>query len=88
MYGHQLKTAFDLAAILFAEKPIGKVDDIFSQMRIVHEEVRQKSESKAESYKKDDDKQRREIIIELGDFVWTYLPSECHPIESYNKLND
>ncbi|XP_056159097.1 uncharacterized protein LOC115664461 [Syzygium oleosum] len=41
VYGRQSKTVLDLAHIPFAEKAIDKVDDIVSQMRLVHEDVRQ-----------------------------------------------
>jgi len=57
-------------------------------MRVVHEKVYQRLESKAEAYKKDVDKCQHEFIFEPGDFVWAYWPLECHPIRGYNKLSD
>ena len=56
VYGQQPNTALDLAPIPFTEKSNGNVEDIVSQMRAIHEDVRQRLESKTESYKKDVDK--------------------------------
>ncbi|KAJ8615537.1 hypothetical protein MRB53_034909 [Persea americana] len=54
----------------------------------VHDVVKQRLGDSNARYKQAADRKRREVIFELGDFVWAVMTKEHHPIGNYGKLTD
>lgn len=57
-------------------------------LKDIHVEVRSKIEESNHKYKARADKHRREVLFDVGDFVWAVLTKDRFPVGEYDKLKN
>lgn len=64
----------------------GVASDFIIETQRVHQFVHANLVAATSAYKAAADRGRREVLFEVGDFVWAILTKDCFPAHEYNKL--
>ncbi|KAE8700504.1 putative CCCH-type zinc finger family protein [Hibiscus syriacus] len=65
-----------------------KADEMAKYLRGIHEQVKQTIHESNTKYKTRVDNHRRQVLFDVGDFVWAVLTRDRFPVGEYNKLKD
>ncbi|KAE8707521.1 Detected protein of unknown function [Hibiscus syriacus] len=88
IYGQNPSGMLDLAPILRIGRFSPKTDEMTKYLLGIHEQVKQTIHESNTKYKTRVDNHRRQVLFDVGDFVWTVLTRDRFPISEYNKLKD
>ncbi|VFR02798.1 unnamed protein product [Cuscuta campestris] len=86
--GQNPSGVLDLAPILRVGRNHPRSEEMTENLRSVHDQVRCKIEESNNKYKARVDKHRRQVVFDVGDFVWAVLTKDRFPVGEYDKLKD
>ncbi|XP_042954672.1 uncharacterized protein LOC122291092 [Carya illinoinensis] len=78
----------DLAPIPRIGRFSPKADEMAEYLQGIYEQVKQTIHESNTKYKTRVDSHRRQVLFDVGDFVWAILTRDHFPIDEYNKLKD
>ncbi|VFR02491.1 unnamed protein product [Cuscuta campestris] len=78
----------DLAPIPRVGRSHPRAEEMTENLRSKHDQVRRKIEESNNKYKARVDKHRRQVLSDVGDFVWAVLTKDRFPVSEYDKLKD
>ena len=87
VYGFNPLTPMDLSPLPFSEYFDADGAKKAEFVRNLHERVRNEIEKKNEHFARMANKHRKEVIFQLGDWVWLYLRKERFPQGRKSKLH-
>jgi hypothetical protein len=87
VYGFNPLTPLDLLPLLVNERTSLDGQKKVEMVKKLHESVRQHIEKKNEQYATEAKKGRRQVIFELGDWVWVHMGKERFPARRQSKLH-
>lgn len=87
---HQIHPSrvLDLAPIPRVGRFNNKADEMAEYLRGIHELVKLSIQDSNTKYKVWADSHRRQVLFDVGDFVWAALPRNHFPTREYNKLKE
>ncbi|KAE8668905.1 hypothetical protein F3Y22_tig00112281pilonHSYRG00079 [Hibiscus syriacus] len=88
VYGQNPSGVLDLAPIPRIGHFSPKADEMAKYLRGIHEQVKQTIHESNTKYKTRVENHRRQVLFDVGDFVWAVLTHDRFPIGEYNKLKD
>ncbi|KAE8695418.1 putative CCCH-type zinc finger family protein [Hibiscus syriacus] len=88
VYGQNPSGVLDLAPIPRIGRFSPKADEMAKYLRGIHEQVKQTIHESNTKYKTRVDNHRRQVLFDVGDFVWAVLTRDRFHVGEYNKLKD
>lgn len=88
IYGQNPSGVLDLAPIPRVGCFSLKADEMAEHLRGIHEQVKLAIHENNTKYKARVDSHRRQVLFDVGDFVWAVLTRDRFPVGEYNKLKD
>ncbi|KAE8715853.1 putative Quercetin 3-O-methyltransferase 1 [Hibiscus syriacus] len=88
VYGQNPSGVLDLAPIPRIGHFSPKADEMAKYLRGIHEQVKQTIHESNTKYKTRVDNHRRQVLFDVGDFVWAVLTRDRFPVGECNKLKD
>jgi hypothetical protein len=88
VYGRVPSGVLDLAPIPRVGRISHKADEMAEHLRGIHEQVKLAIQDSNAKYKVQADSHRRQVLFEVGDFVWAVLTRDRFPVGEYNKLKE
>ena len=88
VYGANPPGVLDLAPTPRIGRCNPKAEEMAEHLRAIHEHVRENIQKSNEEYKTRADGRRRDVLFEVGEYVWVVLPRDHFPLGEYNKLKD
>ncbi|KAE8655824.1 putative CCCH-type zinc finger family protein [Hibiscus syriacus] len=88
VYGQNPSGVLDLAPIPRIGHFNPKADEMAKYLRGIHEQVKQTIHESNTKYKTRVDNHRRQVLFDVGDFVWAVLTRDRFLVGEYNKLKD
>ncbi|KAE8704407.1 General regulatory factor 9, MU isoform 1 [Hibiscus syriacus] len=88
VYGQNPSGVLDLAPIPRIGCFSPKVDEMAKYLRGIHEQVKQTIHESNTKYKTRVDNHRRQVLFDVGDFVWVVLTRDRLLVGEYNNLKD
>jgi hypothetical protein len=88
VYGQNPSGVLDLAPVPHAGRLNPKADELAEHLRGIHEQVKLAIQETNSKYKARADYHRRQVLFDVGDFVWAVLTRDRFPIDEYNKLKE
>jgi hypothetical protein len=88
IYGQNPSGVLDLAPIPRVGRFSLKADEMAEHLRGIHEQVKLAIHENNTKYKARVDSHRRQVLFDVGDFVWAVLTRDRFPVGEYNKLKD
>lgn len=77
----------DLLALPSPSNADLRASDLIADLRTIHETTRSRLEEANAKYKAAADARRRNLELEVGDYVWAVLTRDRYPAHEYNKLS-
>ncbi|XP_022871711.1 uncharacterized protein LOC111390827 [Olea europaea var. sylvestris] len=88
VYGRNPSGVLDLAPIPRVGRFNNKVDEMAEHLRGIHEQVKLSIQDSNTKYKVRADSHRRQVLFDVGDFVWAVLTLDRFLAGEYNKLKE
>ncbi|VFR03504.1 unnamed protein product [Cuscuta campestris] len=78
--GQNPSGVLDLAPIPRVGRNHPRAEEMIENLRSIHDQVRRKIEESNNNYKARVDKRRRQVVFDVGDFVWAVLTKDRFPV--------
>lgn len=88
VYGRKPPGVLDLVPIPRASRMHPKANEMADYFREIHDRVHRTIGESNVKYKNQVYNRRRQVLFDVGDFVWAVLTSDRFSVGEYNKLKD
>ena len=88
VYGHNPSGVLDLAPIPLEGRLNPKADEIVEHLRSIHKQVKLAIHESNAKYKARANSHCRQVLFDVGNFVWAVLSRDRFPFGEYNQLKE